>query len=337
MSIRFRVLGGPTSDNGLYVEVDTGQSISRLLFDCGEGVPTAVPFGDLIQLDHLFQSHGHMDHMAGFATLLRRVYSGAGSRPVIWGPEGTAVLMQHQMRGFLWNLVADATDAFRLVDVLPSEVRTVESRLAEAYATRYDVATVPREPVLYRGRGFDVEAADMDHGSVSLAYIVREHTRTNVDAAAMLAMGLKPGPWMKDLKDGQDGALMVEVAGTLVSMDTLREQLLIRAPGGSVAYCTDFLLDEAAMERLLPALRGVDTLVCEAQYRHEDLPLAIANRHMTSVQVATLAKEAGVGELILIHVSGRYTAAERQLLLEEAQAVFPARYPDGWSQGTGHG
>ncbi len=102
-------------------------------------------------------------------------------------------------------------------------------------------------------------------------------------------------------------------------------------PGSSVAYCTDFLLDEAGMARLVPALRGVDVLVCEAQYRHEDLALAVANKHMTSVQVANLARAAGVGELQLIHISDRYDDEGRRLLLAEAQAVFAAtRYPDGW-------
>src|SRR5690349_18809029 len=36
MSLPFQVLGGPTRDNALFVRVETGQAIHRLLFDCGE-------------------------------------------------------------------------------------------------------------------------------------------------------------------------------------------------------------------------------------------------------------------------------------------------------------
>jgi ribonuclease Z len=52
---------------------------------------------------------------------------------------------------------------------------------------------------------------------------------------------------------------------------------------------------------------------------------------MTAVQVAGLARRAGVGELVLFHVSDRYTAAEWRELLGEARALFPAaRFPEHW-------
>ena len=64
-------------------------------------------------------------------------------------------------------------------------------------------------------------------------------------------------------------------------------------PGDSAACLTDFLLDEAAAERLAEALRGVGVVVCESQYRHDDEELACRNFHMTATPAASLAKQAG--------------------------------------------
>jgi ribonuclease Z len=95
-------------------------------------------------------------------------------------------------------------------------------------------------------------------------------------------------------------------------------------------------LDEAAVERLTDALKGVGTVVCESQYRHADLELARRNCHMTATQIAHLASRAGVGRLVLFHLSDRYTREEWLELLAEARAVFPATaFPDHWTTTAG--
>jgi ribonuclease Z len=40
--------------------------------------------------------------------------------------------------------------------------------------------------------------------------------------------------------------------------------------------------------------------------RHDDAELARRNFHMTATQAASLAKRAGVGRLVLFHLSDRY-------------------------------
>ena len=42
MTIDYRVLGMPGRDNALLATVDSGQSLHRLLFDCGEGCVSGV-------------------------------------------------------------------------------------------------------------------------------------------------------------------------------------------------------------------------------------------------------------------------------------------------------
>jgi ribonuclease Z len=114
--------------------------------------------------------------------------------------------------------------------------------------------------------------------------------------------------------------------------------LVTVTPGDSVAYLTDFLLDDAASDRLTEALKGVGSVVCESQYRQADLELARRNYHMTSVQAASLAARAGVGQLVLFHLSDRYQPEGWAELLAEARAVFPATtFPDHWAAGWAEG
>ena len=115
-------------------------------------------------------------------------------------------------------------------------------------------------------------------------------------------------------------------------MDLLRKTLVIETPGESIAYLTDFLLDEPSMERLLEFLRGCRTLICEGQYRHADLELARRNFHMTSVLSATLAQRAGAEELVLFHLSSRYEPRDWIEMLQEAREIFPnTRFSPHWN------
>src|SRR5262249_51456262 len=134
-----------------------------------------------------------------------------------------------------------------------------------------------------------------DHGTPSVAYVVRETPRRNVDVAKLAAVGLRPGPWLKQvLEEPRAGEPETIVVGEATHrLAGLREALLGLTPGESVAYLTDFLLDEAAMERLAGVLRGCTAVVCESQYRHADAELATRNYHMTATQAATLAWRRG--------------------------------------------
>ncbi len=47
MSIRFRILGAAGKDNALLVQVDSGQAVETLLFDCGEGCLFEMGLADI--------------------------------------------------------------------------------------------------------------------------------------------------------------------------------------------------------------------------------------------------------------------------------------------------
>src|SRR5262245_59722772 len=134
MPLSFQVLGDTGRDNALLVNVDSGQAVTRLLFDCGDGCLWQLPFGRIQEIDHLFFSHLHMDHVGGFDTFFRCTYNRASKENHIWGPPITAEILQHRFRGFRWNLVADATGAWHVHDLYPDRVVTFRFDLPEAFA-----------------------------------------------------------------------------------------------------------------------------------------------------------------------------------------------------------
>ncbi len=204
--------------------------------------------------------------------------------------------------------------------------------LAEAFAQAHDAGERPWDRILLDGPGYTVEALLMDHGTPSAAYVVQETPRVNVDPARLAALGLRPGPWLQRVRGPQAGeAEAVVVEGVTRRLRELQDALLTVMPGDSVAYLTDFLLDDAAADRLAGVLQGVATVVCESQYRDADADLARRNFHMTATRAATLAARAGVGRLLLFHLSDRYMQQEWQAMLDEARAVFPAAsFPEHW-------
>ncbi|MCB0993549.1 MAG: hypothetical protein KDB21_00560, partial [Acidimicrobiales bacterium] len=66
---------------------------------------------------------------------------------------------------------------------------------------------------------------------------------------------------------------------------------------------------------------GADLVVCEATYLEADADLASAHGHLTAAGAARLARDCGVGRLVLAHYSERYD--DEQAFADEAAEVFP--------------
>jgi ribonuclease Z len=332
MTIQFRILGSAGRDNALLVQIDSGQAVERLLFDCGDGCLTDLSFAEIQAIDHLFFSHLHMDHVGGFDTFFRCTFNRDTKTNRIWGPPDTARILQRRMQGFLWNLHEEMSATWLVSDIDPEKIGTTAFELREAFAALHDRGTRPYDATIHTGAGFAVEAITMDHRTPTLAYIVREQARRNIDTSRLASLGLRPGPWLKQLKESTGSSGTVVVDGVTRSSEELQQALLVETPGDSIAYLTDFLLDEPAMERLSAALHGCRVIVCEGQYRQADIELARKNFHMTTTLSATLAQRAQAAELVLFHLSDRYQPGEWMEMLREARHVFPnAHYPRQWN------
>lgn len=335
MAPHLTILGQPGGDNALFVSVNRGQRIHRLLFDCGEVGLATLPLTDVRGIDHLLLSHLHMDHIGGFDSLFRQTFSRGADRPMhVWGPSETARIIHHRLRGFLWNLTERLDGTWLVHDVGREQVTVTRYEAAEGFATAHPAGEAPRVGPIIAADDYTLEAIELDHGTPCLGYLLREPPRRNVDPARLAALGLASGPWLRAVRELRpDEPASVDVMGNSYPLAELRAALLSEAPGASLAYLTDFRLDAGELARLAKALRGVDTLVCEAQYRAADAELAALTRHLTAGQAGELAAACGAGDLVLIHVSERYARDELPAILAEAQAVFPrARLPEGWDK-----
>ena len=89
-----------------------------------------------------------------------------------------------------------------------------------------------------------------------------------------------------------------------------------------MVYCTDTVYTESAIE----ISRDADLLIHEATYAYQETEMAYQRGHSTATMAAEIAEKASVKQLILTHLSPRYTPGNETTpndLLNEAKAIFP--------------
>jgi len=124
-------------------------------------------------------------------------------------------------------------------------------------------------------------------------------------------LNIPPGPWRREL-----------VAGKRVILPDSRiiepDQVLGESRKGTSLVVVG---DTGRTDNLLKHVEGADALVIESTYTEAERELADRFDHLTAAQAASFAKEAGVSQLFLTHLSRRYRERD---VLEEAQVIFPA-------------
>ena len=159
-----------------------------------------------------------------------------------------------------------------------------------------------------------VRAFPVDHrGSSSLGYRFTEKSHRPFLSEAAEALGVPNGPCRRDLVQG--------LAITLDDGRVVRPEDVLGAERQGVSLVV--VGDVGKPEKLREHVAGADVMVIESTYLSEDHEMADTFGHSTAADVATLAAEAGVGKLILTHVSRRYRDDE---ILAEARAIFPETY-----------
>jgi ribonuclease Z len=90
--------------------------------------------------------------------------------------------------------------------------------------------------------------------------------------------------------------------------------------GRKFSYVTDSLY----FPEIAKDVANSDLLVCEGMFEAALEQSAVEKKHMTAVQAARLARDAGgVKKLALIHYSPRYAERDLKRLLDEAKETFP--------------
>jgi ribonuclease Z len=243
----------------------------RLLFDCGEGTQRQlVRSVGLIELEEVFITHFHADHVLGLPGMLKTFALRGRELPLtVYGPPGLRALFAG-----LAPVIGRTTFEVRLEELEPN---------AELERDGYRIATFA-----------------VDHGVRAHGYALIEDERPGrFDERRAQELGVTPGPDFGRLQRGEP------VAGA--DGDVRPDQVLGEPRRGRKVVLTG---DTTPCEMTRIVAFKADLLVHEATFAAEDARRAAETRHSTARGAAELAAEAEVALLALTHVSPRYGGGE---------------------------
>ena len=252
----------------------------RLMFDCGEGTQRQLQRSlGLAQVDEIYLTHFHADHILGLPGLLKTYDLTAREEPLaIYGPRGLR-------------------DLFKILGRLIGR-------------TDYDVDLIEMDPGDgIRHDGAEVRAFAVEHSVRANGYVLIEEERPGrFDPEAAKRLGVPEGPAFAALQRGE------EVAGS--DGPVLPEQVMGESRPGRIVAISG---DTAPCHSTVSAAADADLLIHDASFAEEEAQRAADTGHSTVGQAASVAREAHVKMLALVHISSRYHVGT---VLEEARAVF---------------
>lgn len=253
-----------------------------MLVDCGEGTQRQLMRSvGLARIGMILITHMHGDHYLGLPGLLK-TYSLLGRQEplVLLGPSG---------------LYETLRDAERLVG-----------------KPRFPfMAEEVGDGVALEAAGYVLSTAPTDHGLPGIAWCLEENERPGAfhpDRAAEL--GVTPGP---DYGVLQRGGCVVTADGRTVRAEEVMDP---QRPGRKIVITGDTRPTPAVTE----LARHASVLVHDSTFGDSEIGRAVETGHSTAREAAEVARTAGVGALVLTHVSSRHGWRE---LRDEARTVFP--------------
>jgi ribonuclease Z len=257
-----------------------------LLFDCGEGTQRQMMrYGISFALSDIFFTHMHADHMLGVIGLFRTLSLQGRTEPMrLWAPRGSDALLR--------QAIALGSDK----QPFPLEINEVTAE-----------TPIPR-------KGYSIVPYAADHkDKLALGFALVEEIRLgrfNPDRAREL--GIPEGPAWGKIHKGQpvtlDDGRVIEPAD-LVGPSR---------PGRRVVFTGDSRPCEATIR----IAEGADVLIHEATFADDEQPRALETGHATAREAAEVAAKAGVRQLVLTHLSARYSINASELV-QQAREVFP--------------
>jgi ribonuclease Z len=329
-----RLVNDPFSDPGLYIPFLHERG--AIMFDLGE-INSLTP-RDLLKISHVFVSHAHMDHFAGFDKLLR-IFLGRDCELNIFGPPGFFRHAEGKLNGYVWNLIEEYEYnlVLKVSEVHENKIVTKKYLCREGFKPGEAVTGDLSNGILYKTPGFQVRGALLDHRIPCLGLTLEENFHVNINSEELKRLDLYTGPWLsafkKELYAGtsKDAEFFVtkEEQGKVsdkrrFTIGSLAEKIATITPGQKITYITDAIGSAENINKIIELAKGSDHLFIEAAFLAQDSKTAKEKYHLTAVEAGRIAREAGVKKFTLFHFSPRYSHMEEELL-NEAMAAFEGR------------
>ncbi|WCM42279.1 ribonuclease Z [Flavobacterium sp. CBA20B-1] len=256
------------------------------LIDCGEGTQVQLRKHKIkfSRINHIFISHLHGDHFFGLIGLISTF--SLLNRPNdlhIYGPKGIKEIILLQIK---------LSKSYTKYNLHFHELEATESEL------------------IFEDDKIAVHTLPLKHRIYANGFLFKEKPglrRINIDAATEQRIDVC---YFNKLKQGSD---LKKEDGTIIKNETVTFDPL---PTQTYAFCSDTIYNEA----LISMIENVDVLYHESTFLEKDIDKCLPTGHSTAIQAATIAKKAGVKNLILGHYSTRY--ADINLFKQEAETVF---------------
>jgi ribonuclease Z len=156
-----------------------------------------------------------------------------------------------------------------------------------------------------------IKAVGTDHGIPSLGYVIEEKSRVGrFNREKAIKLGVPVGPLFSKLQKGEP---VIIKGRTILPSEVIGKS----RPGRKIVYTGD----TRPCESIEKASARADLLIHDGTLADELKDWAIETKHSTSGEAARLAKKAKVNQLILTHISSRYSESAEPLL-HDAKAVF---------------
>ena len=254
-----------------------------MLVDCGEGTQRQLMRSvGLARIGTILLTHLHGDHYLGLPGLLKTLSLTGREEPLqLFGPEGLYELLREVER-----IVGRPRFPFLVEEARPGTVLETPDYL--------------------------LRTARTEHGLPGLAWCLEERSRLGLfHPERAVELGVKAGP---DFGRLQRGETIVTADGRTIRPDEVVDEA---RPGRKVVITGDTRPTEAIVELASKA----SVLVHDSTFGESEKERALETGHSTAREAAEVARSAGVGTLVLTHLSSRHSWKE---LRDEARQVFPS-------------